>query len=409
MGLRWQNGKVRVNVLPLAKRAEVIAHLCEGAGIRPTCRLTDVSKPAVLSLLLKVGAGCDRLHDRLVRDLDIREIQADEIWSYVQKKQARVQPGDDPTWGDCYTFLGVARVQKLIVSYRVGKRCEADTRAFIADLRARLVTVPQLSTDAFAPYRAAVGDHFEAVEYGQVVKNYSRSPRRVRDGQPSDHRYEPPRDPFITRTPVYGSPDMSRLSTSHVERLNLDVRMSTRRHTRLSNGFSRSLPHHTAQVSVWVAFHNFCKIHGALRVTPAMEAGITDHVWTVEELVDRALAAAAEPVAKPERKPLRLPETPAEVPAEPAAPAVKAPTVRALPNGRGFLRVVPSGGEAPTPAPDPKPAPTPPAAPAAPVPATAPAASAAPALVVDEHGQIDLFSWHPKPRPPVQMSLWDDP
>lgn len=374
--------------LSLAKQAEVVAHLCEGAGIRPCSRLTDVSKPTILALLLKVGAGCDRLHDRIVRDLDIRDVQADEIWSYVQKKQARVQPGDDPTFGDCYTFLGVARVQKLIVSYRVGKRCEADTRAFIADLRARLVTVPQLSTDAFAPYRAAVGDHFEAVDYGQVVKNYSRSPRRVRDGQPSDHRYEPPRDPFITRTPVYGSPDMSRLSTSHVERLNLDVRMSTRRHTRLSNGFSRSLPHHTAQVSVWVAFHNFCKIHGALRVTPAMEAGITDHVWTVEELVDRALAAAAQPVAKPERKPLRLPEMPAEVPAAPA---------RELPNGRGFLRLVTGN------------APAPKAPPLAPIPTPAASTAPTPEPAADPSGQLDLLSWRPERSTPPEPEWRNGP
>jgi hypothetical protein len=174
-----------MSLLTLAKRAEVVAHLCEGAGVRPCARLCDVSPTTVLSLLLKMGVGCDRLHDLRVRDLDIRDVQVDEIWSFIQKKAARVQPGDNPTWGDAYTFLGIARVQKLIISYRVGKRDEANTQAFMRDLRARLVTVPHLATDAFAPYRAAVGDHFEAVEYGQVVKNYSRSPRRVRDGQPS--------------------------------------------------------------------------------------------------------------------------------------------------------------------------------------------------------------------------------
>src|SRR5688572_10828584 len=128
-----------MNVLSLAKRAEVIAHLCEGAGIRATSRLTGTCKQAILALLLKVGAGCDRLHDRLVRDLDIRDVQADEIWSYIFKKQARIQPGDDPTWGDCYTFLALARTQKLVISYRVGKRDEAHTQAFVGDLRARLL------------------------------------------------------------------------------------------------------------------------------------------------------------------------------------------------------------------------------------------------------------------------------
>lgn len=370
-----------MSLLSLAKRAEVIAHLCEGAGIRPCSRLTSVSQPTILSLLLKIGAGCDRLHDRLVRDLDIRDIQADEIWSYVQKKQARVKPEDDPTHGDAYTFLALARTQKLIIAYRVGKRCEADTQAFIADMRARLLVVPHFATDGFSPYATAVGQHFEAVDFGQVVKNYSRSPRRVRDGQPSDHRYEPPRDPFITRTPVYGSPDIARLSTSHVERLNLDVRMSTRRLTRLCNGFSRKLTHHTAAISLFVAHHNFCKIHSALRVTPAMEAGIADRVWSVEELVSRALAAPDEPTSRPERKPLRLPEVAPEAPAAPA---------RALPGGRGFLRLVTTGA----------PATKPPAAPPPPAPIPIPAALAAQAPTTpaeppqpwaNQWEQLDLF------------------
>lgn len=366
--------------LSFAKQAEVIAHLCEGAGIRPCARLCDVSPTTVLALLLKIGAGCDRLHDRLVRDLDIREIQADEIWSYVQKKQARVRPDDDPSFGDAYTFLGVARAQKLIISYLVGKRDERCAQAFMGDLRARLLVTPLLVTDAFAAYRSAVGDHFEAVDYGQVVKNYSRSPRRVRDGQPSDHRYEPPRDPFITRTPVFGAPETSRLSTSHVERLNLDVRMSTRRLTRLCNGFSRKLTHHTAAISIFAAHHNFVRIHGALRCTPAMEAGIVSSVWSIEELVERALAAAAEPVAKPERQPLRMPVEP-EKPAKPAKP---------LPNG-GWLRLVTPGG-----APAPR-APAPP--PVAPSPAPA-VASRAPA---EPSGQLDLFAWRPPKREPWEQ------
>lgn len=360
-----------MSLLTLSKRSEVIAHLCEGAGIRPTSRLANVSQPTILSLLLKIGTGCDRLHDKLVRGLDIRDIQADEIWSFIQKKQARVQPGDNPTHGDAYTFLALARTQKLIISYRVGKRCEADTQAFMRDLRARLVTVPQLSTDGFAPYAAAVGQHFEAVDFGQVVKNYSRSPRRVRDGQPSDHRYEPPRDPFAVRTPVYGTPDVAKLCTSHVERLNLDVRMSTRRLTRLCNGFSRKLTHHTAAISLFVAHHNFVRIHGALRVTPAIEAGITDHVWTTEELVERALAALAEPAAPPVKQPLSTPEAPAEKPATPA---------RQLANG-GWLRLVGGGGETPK----------------GPTPQPSPAAPAAPAPVAPA-----------RPRVPFQLSLFDE-
>ena len=385
-----------MSLLSLAKRAEVIAHLCEGAGIRPTSRLASVSQPTILSLLLKVGAGCDRLHDRLVRDLSIRDIQMDEIWSYVQKKQARVKPEDDPTWGDAYTWLAIARSQKIIVSYRVGKRDDANAQAFVRDLRARLVTMPMICSDGFASYASAVGEHFEAVDFAQVVKNYSRSPKRVRDGQPSDHRYEPPRDPFIKRTPVYGAPDMTKCSTSHVERLNLDVRMSTRRLTRLCNGFSRKLTHHTAAISLFVAHHNFVRIHGALRVTPAMEAGITDHVWSTDELVERALAHAGEDAAPPVKKPLTMPEV---APDETPAP------VRALPNGRGFLRLVASND-----APAPRPAhPNPEPSPVAPIPT--PAGIAAQRADEEPSGQLDLLSWVPKarPLPPVgtQLSLFD--
>jgi IS1 family transposase len=349
------------HVLPMAKRVEVVAHLVEGAGIRPTSRLTEVCKPTILALLLGVGEGCERLHNRLVRDVDCRAVQVDEIWSYVQKKQARVKPGDSPEVGEAYVFVGMASASKLVISYRVGKRDEANTTAFIKDLRARLVSVPQLYSDGWAPYVAAVGASFAgSVDYAQVVKNYSR--KAWRD---DDYRYEPPRDPFITKTPVFGVPDMKRASTSHIERQNLTIRMHIRRFTRLCNGFSKRLPHHKAAVALHMAFYNFCRPHEALRVTPAMEAGLTNHVWSVEELVALALSeASAEP---PKPKALKLPEPPAGASTTPA---------RALPNGRGFLRLV---GCAPT----------------APVAPTEPEPPSEPPLA-------------PKPRRMVQLSLFGD-
>ncbi|WP_438043279.1 IS1 family transposase [Sorangium sp. So ce128] len=337
------------HVLPMAKRVEVVSHLVEGAGIRPTTRLTDVSKPAILSLLLRVGEGCERLHNRLVRDVDCVTVQVDEIWSYVHKKEARVQPGDSPEFGEAYTFVGMASASKLVIAYRVGKRDEENTTAFIKDLRARLVTIPQLYSDGWAPYVAAVGGAFAlagSVDYAQVVKRYNRKARKD-----DDHRYEPPREPFITKTPVFGVPDMKRASTSHVERQNLTIRMHIRRFTRLCNGFSKRLPHHKAAVALHMAFYNFCRPHEALRVTPAMEAGLTDHVWSVEELVTAALSEA--PGEPPKPKALKLPDPPAGAPTSPA---------RALPNGRGFLRLVgsaPAAPVAPAPAPEPPPAPKP--------------------------------------------------
>ncbi|WP_441290798.1 IS1 family transposase [Sorangium sp. KYC3313] len=339
------------HVLPMAKRVEVVSHLVEGAGIRPTSRLTEVSQPAILSLLLRMGEGCERLHNRLVRDVDCVTVQVDEIWSYVQKKEARVKPGDSPEFGEAYTFVGMASASKLVIAYRVGKRDEANTAAFIKDLRARLVTIPQLYSDGWAPYVAAVGGAFTlagSVDYAQVVKNYRRKGRKD-----DDHRYEPPRDPFITKTPVFGVPDMKRASTSHVERQNLTIRMHIRRFTRLCNGFSKRLPHHKAAVALHMMFYNFCRPHEALRVTPAMEAGLTDHIWSIEEFVTAALSEA--PGEPPKPRALKLPEPPAGAPTAPA---------RALPNGRGFLRLVgsaPAVPVAPTSAPEPPPSEPPPA------------------------------------------------
>lgn len=353
--------------LPFEARVAVVSHLVEGNSIRATERLTGVTKKTILRMLVDIGTGCDRVHDRLVRDLSIANIQCDEIWSYVQKKQARVTEEDDPTRGDAFTYVALGRAAKLVIAYRVGKRDQATTNAFVTDLRARLLTVPTMSTDGFAAYPVAIGQSFEAVDYSIVHKNYSRSPRRVRDGVPSDHRYEPPRDPFITRTPIYGAPDMSQCSTSHVERANLTMRMQIRRFTRLCNGFSKKVENHAHAVALHFAHYNFCRIHETLRVTPAMEAGITDHVWSVAELVRAALDEA--PATKPEKKALRLPETPAEVPAAPS---------RELPNGRGFLRLV--GGAAAPKAPPPSP-------PTSPIPTPAALASKAPRPMV----QLNLF------------------
>ncbi|MRG91591.1 IS1 family transposase [Polyangium spumosum] len=372
------------NVLPIEKRTDVVKHLVEGASVRSTSRLTDVSLPTVLSTLVRVGTGCDNLHNLFVRDLDIREIELDEIWSYVQKKQARVTAEDPAEFGDAYAYLAMSRTKKLLVSYRVGKRDEANTKAFVADLRARLVTIPELSTDGWQSYPVAVGQSFGgAVDHAVIQKNYSKKGRR--EG-PADHRYEPPRDPFITKKTAHGAPNLDRASTSHVERANLTVRMHVRRFTRLCNGFSKKIENHRAAVSLHVAWYNFCRVHESLRVTPAMEAGITDHVWSVQELVERALAA--EPCAPPEPKKLA-----------PPAPGEKQGAARELPNGKGWLRALPGGKGKPSTVPR---APTPPAAPPARV-----VTGETPREALPPRGtQLDLFAWRPRER---QLPLFPEP
>jgi IS1 family transposase len=366
-----------------------VSHLVEGASVRSTARLTGVSAPAILSLLVRMGEGCDRLHDRLVRDLAIRDVEVDEIWSYVQKKQARVTEEDPPEFGDAYAFLAMARTCKLMLAYRVGKRDEQTTRAFIGDLRARLVTIPQISSDGFVPYVSAVGESFAgSADHAVIQKNYTRKGRA--DGQRHDHRYEPPRDPFITKKIGSGAPNLDAASTSRIERANLTVRMHVRRFTRLCNGFSRKVENHRAAVALHVAWYNFCRVHEAHRVTPAMEAGIADHVWTVAELVERALSEP--PGEKPVPKPLDMPKAPEGAPGQ---------TARQLPNGKGWLRVVPGGKGAPT---GPQKAPTPPTSPApVPAPVAAPSGATGPAEAWE---QLDLLSW--RRTGPHQMSLFDD-
>lgn len=335
-----------MSLLSAEARASVVSQLVEGCSIASTCRLTGISKPTVLALLLRVGAGCERLHNRIVRGVTCHVAQCDEIWSYVQKKQSRVTAADPAEFGDAYTFIGMASASKLIISYRVGKRDEENTTAFIKDLRARLTTIPQLYTDGWQPYIAAVGSSFAgSVDYAQVVKRYNRKARRD-----DDRRYEPPRDPFITKTPVFGVPDLQRASTSHVERQNMTIRMHIRRFTRLCNGFSRKLANHRAAVALHFAFYNLCRIHESIRCTPAMEAGIARHVWSIPELVEAALA---EPESEPPTpQPLKLRAPPPGAPTSPA---------RALPNGRGFLRLV--GAAPPSPVAPSEPEPTPPSEP----------------------------------------------
>ncbi len=324
------------NVLPMGTRVRIVGALTEGNSIRATARLESVDKNAVLRLAIKVGDGCERLHNRLVRGVAAYVVQCDETWSFISKKAARCEPGKDPEeWGDAYTFIGLCSRSKLVISYVVGKRDDASTTAFIDDLRARLCVVPHLSTDGFGCYVPAVGASFagSGVDYGQVVKQYRTGSRRG-----PDHRYEPPRDPFITKTPVFGVPDEKLMSTSHVERFNLTMRQTVGRTRRLCLAFSKTLRGHRAGVALGIAAYNFCRIHSTIGMTPAMAAGITDHPWTIGELVEAALAELeSEPVPAPEPQPLRMPEERATR------------TTRELPNGRGFLRVVEGGQSSPKP------------------------------------------------------------
>jgi IS1 family transposase len=299
-----------MNTLPLSKKVQVIANLCEGASIRSVERLTETHRDTVMRLGRDVGEGCARLHDRLFKDLQVNLLEVDELWSFVGKKQGHLQIGDSVEFGDWYTFLGVDANRKAIVSYLTGRRDGASTDAFCLDLRARILNRPQISSDGYQPYVSAIEEAFGAdVDYGQIVKEYAGSTEVV----PVSHRYSPPRVVRTERIKVAGEPDPYKISTSYVERNNLNVRMGNRRFTRLTNAFSKTQRNHVASVALYVCYHNLCRVHTTLRTTPAMAMGLTDHVWTVEELIVAALAKETTPESpkgRPSPEPTPAPMTP---------------------------------------------------------------------------------------------------
>ncbi len=274
--------------LAFDKKVRIVSALVEGVSIRAAERLCDVSAKTIGRTALAVGEACRRLHNALMRDLQVAVLELDEIWAFIQKKQKRVTPQDHPDFGDTYTFLAIAASQKAIISFVVGKRDTLATNDFITDLRSRIVGRPQISTDGFVCYpdaiRAAFGDD---VDYAQIIKEYGLF-------DDDDHKYSPPKCISAKRIPLIGNPDPDKISTSYVERGNLTLRMGCRRFTRLTNAFSRKMRNHAAAVALYVCWYNFVRIHETLRVTPCMALGVTDRVWGMAQLLDAALAIAPE-------------------------------------------------------------------------------------------------------------------
>lgn len=307
-----------MNSLPFPIQIRVIAALVEGSSIRATGRMVGVHRDSVMRLGLRVGDGCARLHDTRVKSVHPSTLQLDEIWAYVRKKQGHLGADDPAEWGDQYTFVGLDADHKLAISYLVGKRTAETAKLFAADLRTRVLGKPQITTDGWKAYPDAIEAAFGTkVHYGVALKHYEdeEAPEEVR-------RYSPGRLVSVTKVPLLGSPDETSMSTAYVERGNLTMRMGMRRFTRLTNAFSKTVRGLQAAVSLHFAHYNWCRVHMTLRVTPAMSVGLTDHVWSIEELL-----SAIEALPKP--------TTPA--PSAPAGPS--GPIASRLP-----------GGPAPTPA-----------------------------------------------------------
>jgi IS1 family transposase len=275
-----------MNRLNLARRTQIINCLVEGNSIRSTERMTDTHRDTVMRLLVEAGEGCKALLDTEMRNLSCRRLQVDEIWGFVAKKQRQVQEGDDRSRvGDQWTFVALDPETKLVPAFRVGKRDLGTATAFMCDLSERLANRVQLSSDALAAYVSATEEAFGAdVDYGQAVKFYEADP--IGPG-----RYSPPHVVRQEKDTITGRPDPAHISTSLIERQNLTMRMSIRRFTRLTNAFSKKVENHRAAVALHFAHYNFVRWHRTIRCSPAMAAGVSRHLWSMEELVERMTAA----------------------------------------------------------------------------------------------------------------------
>jgi IS1 family transposase len=272
---------VSMNKLSTADRVRVVAALVEGNSIRATVRMTGVAKNTIVKLLADLGTACGDYHDQHVRNVTARRIQCDEIWSFCYAKQKNVPMDLQGVFGvgDVWTWTALDADSKLIVSYMVGLRDGGYAMEFMRDVSERLANRVQLTTDGHKAYLNAVEEAFVGdVDYAQLIKIYGAE-------RPGEARYSPAVCTGAKPTPIFGNPAARHISTSFVERQNLTMRMGMRRFTRLTNGFSKKIENHEAAIALHFMHYNFCRIHQTLRVTPAMQAGLANHIWELEELV----------------------------------------------------------------------------------------------------------------------------
>jgi IS1 family transposase len=276
-----------MNRLPIEKRAQVIGLLVEGMSMRAVTRITGVSINTVTKLLEDIGLSAGLYQAQVLVNLPCKRIECDEIWAFCYSKEKNVSPADKGILGhgDVYTWTAICAETKLIASYMVGKRDMECAQAFIDDLAARLASRVQLTTDGFKPYLNAIATSFgNEIDYAILYKVYGGDPQQ----SSFERRYSPAQFKSAEKRVITGAPAEKHVSTSYVERQNLTMRMGMRRFTRLTNGFSKKVQNLEHAVSLHFLHYNFARIHKTLRVTPAMAAGISDHVWTLEEIAELA-------------------------------------------------------------------------------------------------------------------------
>jgi len=275
-----------MNILPNEKRAQILQMLCEGMSIRSITRITGASKNTVTKLLVDAGTTCAEYQDKAFRNLSCKLIQVDEVWSFVFCKEKNVTEEHEDERGDCWTWVAFDADTKLMPSWYVGNRDADSANAFMHDLASRLSNRVQLTSDGYKVYLEAVEQAFGGdIDYSMLVKIYGQNV----EGQ---KRYSPSEFIECRKKAISGKPDMAHVSTSYIERQNLTLRMHMRRFTRLTNAFSKKIENHAHAFALNAMYYNFVKIHSSLRVTPAMEAGVTDRLWDMADLV--ALVKAGE-------------------------------------------------------------------------------------------------------------------
>ncbi len=272
-----------MNKLPIAKRVQIINLLVEGSSLRATSRIADVSINTVTKLLVDIGQACQLFHDETVRGVVAKRVQADEIWSFVYAKEKN-KPQDVEGAGDAWTFVGIDSDSKLVISWLLGDRDVETATFFMKDVAERVAGKMQLTTDGLTAYLKAVDVAFptdDEIDFAQLVKIYGPA-----TGRGDDRRYSPAECTGCKKQTIYGQPDPKFISTSHVERQNLTMRMHMRRFTRLTNGFSKKIENHGYAIALHFVYYNFVKQHKTLRTTPAMAAGLSKRFLTLEDIVN---------------------------------------------------------------------------------------------------------------------------
>lgn len=269
------------NVLPKDKQIAVISALAEGSSIRAIERMTGIHRDTIMRLGVRVGEGCTALMDAKMRDLPCNRLEIDEVWGFIGKKESRLKPGDDPQFGNVWTFCAIDAETKLVPAFKVdSNRSLPVTKAFMQDVASRMRNRVQVSTDSLRVYRDAVEAAWGAdVDYAQIVKVFGHEDRE-------EHRYAPPEVIGTEKTVMQGNPDYSLISTSYVERLNATTRLHMRRLTRLTLAFSKKLENFRAAVGLHFAYYNLVRRHNTLKCTPAMAAGVEGTFWTVADLLE---------------------------------------------------------------------------------------------------------------------------